>query len=225
MPTTQHDPEKLLRQAEEALSRGADPAQVDAFLVTHTAGRYRSVEQLRLAASPTNPFNVAPPEERSRIALRDLGRLFVQGATLGGGDEALGVIAGPEAMEADRARLSQLRENHPVASLVAETAGGMLVPGLGAAGIGRSILARTGSRLAAGMGGGAAGGAGGGAIAGALEADGPAGARTEGALLGGIMGAGAGGALGGAASVAGRAFVPCVTRTPRTWQRAPSGAS
>lgn len=92
------------------------------------------------------------------------------------------------------ARKGARREEHPVASIAGEVAGG-LATGAGASKVGLTLAARPAKTIAARVGLGAAEGAGYGALYGAGEAK--PGERLEGAGQGAAFGAVAGGALGG----------------------------
>ena len=144
-------------------------------------------------------------------------RSAVQGASFGFGDEAEALARSllpnrtyGEEVEKIRGQMSQFREENPKTELVSQIVGGLLTPGLGAAGAvragrtavvqGKGIVnaaqaaARPVARSAALQG----------ALAGAGSAEGGVGERGAGAVIGGLAGGVVGGALGAATGAVAR---------------------
>jgi hypothetical protein len=134
----------------------------------------------------------SPTPDRTGTPGGDFLRMAAQGATFGTADELVGMFGGDT--QASRERVRQIREKRPVESLVAEAAGGAVIPGIGGASLGGRVAGITGSRIL----GGVAGGAGAGMVAGGLTGAGEADSGLAGRILGGAAGAGVG-AVGGAA--------------------------
>lgn len=203
----------MLRQANEAVRKGADPEAVGRRISEATSGRISSLAALgdavqQQGAAPVDDTAAAQQRLAARggSAVGDFARMAAQGATFGLADEIVGVVAGPEAKAASRQRVADLRTLAPGASMASEVAGGVAVPffagtsiARGVAGPGASMLARAGGAAA---GGAVAGGLGGG-LTGAGEAEGGPIARLPSAAKGAAGGAVAGGLLGGFLSLAG----------------------
>jgi len=224
---------ELLRFARRALERGADPEAVDARIEKITDGMIPNVDSLARLAGGVSLDTTDPTTFQGGTPgpVQDFIRSLAQGATFGFADELYGLgerLTAPRgerdeaqrrATAASRENLARIREERPVASLLGEMAGGAAVPLGSGMGIGRAVLARTGSRLAAGLLGGAAGGGMGGALVGAGEAD--EGSRTAGAVAGGAIGAPAGAVVGAAGgllgNLAGRAGI--ASRQPADYAR------
>lgn len=176
-----------------------------------------SWEQVQ-AAPAAEPRNRSIVDKLSRMysagGTSDFLRMMAQGATFGFADELAGVGAAmvpggktrAEATAASRDRVAGLREAAPVASFLAEMAGGVAIPAL--------AMARPatvgGKALAGGIAGGAAG-----AAYGLGEGEGSLGERAQGAVGPGAIGAAVGAALplvgagmARGASTAGRALRP-----------------
>ena len=200
------DPQEALRLAREALAQGEDAKYVDSQVAELT--QFPNLFALRMAVEGHQDAATAETAnritERGHSATSDFARMLTQGATFGFADEIVGAVAGPEARDASRARVADLREVHPGASLASEVAGGFLLPGAGA----RTAVA-TGGRTARAVGRGAAvGGLLGAAGAGTYavgEAEGTAPERLQEAkapaAFGGLLGAVTGGAGAGLGSV------------------------
>lgn len=191
---------EILRAAQRARRDGVASADIDHAIVELTAGEFATFADLSgfvssqqrgggRAGGPGGESVPSPQaaaaveiESRGPIQLRDLGRMAVQGATLGFGDELAGVLGGDT--EASRQRLAAIRGAHPIAATIAEGLGAAAVPvgGLSRAGftVGRGIAtgALTGGLLGAGGGTGTAVQRAPGAVAGAV------GGGVAGGLLG-----------------------------------------
>lgn len=199
--------QRLLEAARKAKADGVSQAAIDASIQRRTRGQYETMTALESAVTAD------PLSGKSPTFGRDMLRAAAQGASFGFGDEIAGLVAGAlpggktrqEATALSRARVDRIRDEHPVASTVAEIAGGAFLPGGAGASVGRSVLRATGNKIAAGIAGGAAGGLLGGATTGAGEAEGGIGQRVAGAAMGGTVGLLAGGAFGGGAAGVGRA--------------------
>lgn len=149
-------------------------------------------------------------QNRRRAALPAGVNTFVQGATLGFGDELTAAVrAAPrlmpggesfgdaysESVGAERRGINQFRDQHPIVAGLTELAGGVALGAAGTAGVARAGFAPTMT-----VGRGIMLGAGTGALGGIGASEG--GVRER--LAGGAGGAVAGGVLGAAAPVAGR---------------------
>lgn len=197
----------LLRQANEAVRRGADPDAIGRRISEMTNGQITSLSALgqavrsQMEAAPEDPTEAAQRRmtQRGGSAVGDFARMAAQGLTFGFADELVGAVKGDEAMQESRQRVEDLRTLAPGASMMAEIAGGAAVPFGAGTSVSRS-LTRPGAglvaRAAAGAAGGASAGAAGGALYGAGEAD--EGNRLMGALRGGAVGTATGAVVGGA---------------------------
>lgn len=184
-----------------------NPEWVANFIARAKAAGYADEEILAHVAAKTAEarsagLNEVAEDKPSRLSVW---RPALQGATFRFGDELAGAGAAlipggrgyREARDNFRAEESRTREAYPIMSGAAEFAGGLAVPGLGAAkSLGTGLRAGTGL-LRAGAQGAALGGA-----AGALSAAGDApelsdvpGAIPGGAVVGSLLGGAAGAAL------------------------------
>jgi len=229
-----HSIEEILAAAKRAQERGVPYNTINRNIRRLTDGKHAGMGALEAAVFRTTTEGQAE-EALARTSehghLADFLRMAAHGATFGMSDElvALGAkgllnvaAAGPtgapaaaaaaadpaavERLEATRQRISDLREVDPGASLMAEAAGGMIVPLTGAK------IARTlgGGVLGYAAGGAAAGGAGGAAY-GFGESEGSPQERIPGAIMGGAVGLGVGTLLG----AAGKAAAPLLGRAAR----------
>ena len=208
--------ERLLKSAEEMIASGRDSGDVSRAI----SEKYDGLTLRELRAS------LREADEGPGMA-EGLLRSAAQGVTFGFSDELAGLLAKlpggrtpEEARESERRQHEQFRGEHPVLSTMAEIAGGLAVPGLGAVGTG-GRLARIGARAlpkAAGLLGGkgllniAAKGAALGTTEGALFGAG----MSEGGLRERAVGAGIGGLVGGAA---GGTLAPILTGIGRAGGR------
>jgi hypothetical protein len=173
--------------------------------------RYQARPPAALAAAGDDPFADLPdtrykaPAPKGDNLLVGTLRAAGQGVTFGFADELRAAaratarrVAGnagdwsqayDEELAQDRGRVQQFEDQHPVASIAGNVAGGMLMP-LGAAGAAKSVIGAVGR--------GAAAGAGTGAVSGFGSAEGGVANRATGAVIGGAVGAGLGGVAGGA---------------------------
>lgn len=113
---------QLLKAQQRARAAGVAlaPEDQDAFIRAETHGKYTLKDAQSLLASID-----------TSIGARNLGRSFVQGATMNFGDELLGVLpewlgGGKAAEEEMRLRDDLFREQHPVASTSAGVGGAVL---------------------------------------------------------------------------------------------------
>jgi hypothetical protein len=217
------DPEELfrmLREANVAVQRGADPEAVGERISQMTGGRLRSLAGLGQAVAAAQQDAPVDPQEAAQhrlassggSAVGDFARMAAQGATFGLADEIAGGVAGlfggdREAVtEASRQRVADLRQTSPGASMMSEIAGGVAVPFMTGAKLARG-LTRTGSgvlaRSVAGATGGAVAGAAGSGLYAAGEAEGGAGERAAAGARGTVPGLIGGALLGGGAPLAG----------------------
>lgn len=205
----------LLRQANEAVRKGADPEAVSQRIAQTTNGQIPTLAALgdavrqQMANQPEDPTLAAQRRmtERGGSAVGDFARMAAQGATFGFADEIVGAVKGDEAMQESRQRIADLRTLAPGASTMAEIAGGVGVPFATGAKVAGS-LTRPGAGIVARAGAGAAGGATAGAAGGALYGAGDAddGSRLMGALRGGAVGTATGAVVGGALPAVGSAL-------------------
>jgi hypothetical protein len=195
---------KINRAAAKAA--GYTDAEIDAYLAQQ-------------AAAPS------PMAGRARAA--------IQGATFGLGEEAEALARSllpggrsyGEEVGRIRGEMEAYRQARPKEALAVETAGGMMVPGLGALKLGKAAL--TGGRMARAATSAVGSGAIQGALTGAGTTEGGLGERTFGALAGGAAGGLTGGVVGGLTSAAsrglsrGRATIPAgISTTAKTMQQA-----
>lgn len=222
------DEQELLQFAQEAIQKGANPKAVDLRIQKLTGGRYAGIKALQTVATVSAATGGSGfqgtgaggswDSGRAVIPAGDAARMAAQGATFGFGDEIAGLGAAvtpggqnyKQARDASRSRVERVREEFPVQSALAETAGGLVVPGLGGAGAlkGVATAVRAGSKMEALANAGrvAATGAAAGGLFGIGESDeediaGRLRAGAVGATVGGVAGA----ALSGAAGAVGRA--------------------
>jgi hypothetical protein len=252
------DPERLLQQAQAALERGASIEDVNARLQMVSQGEFRTLSELQSRVAPTGPgaAQTEPGEDPGsrNPALRDFFRSMWQGATLGAAPEIAGMIprgmgtgAGPgmgpggrplppppqeqlQAQEREaREDINRIREERPGMSFAGEMLGGAAIPGMGAAGTTRAMLARGFGPIMSGAAGGAVGGGLGGSLFGGLEglpnhedpgAPPTIGGRVGGAALGGVLGAPLGAAFGAGAATLGRILSPARARAQDEARRA-----
>ena len=179
----------LLRQRNEDGTQKYDRAEVDRWIQKKSGGSYSGLEHV---VSRQRKIESAP-DMLGGVAMSAL-----QGVSFGAADELVNLIGGREAGKEYRRQLSEFREEHPVAAIASEVAGGFAVPGLG------SLKAlRKGKTLMRAAGTGALVGAGEGATVGFLEGgedftrEGMQ-ERLGGAAFGAVAGGVLGGVLGGA---------------------------
>src|SRR5690606_4392017 len=124
----------LLKQANAAVRKGADPAAVGGRIAEFTGGTITSLRDLgkavQTAQAEDSPTLAAQKRLGSRggSAVGDFARMAAQGATFGFADEMVGLVAGDEAKAASRQRVADLRQLVPGASTMADIAGGVAMP-------------------------------------------------------------------------------------------------
>ncbi|MGE0278355.1 MAG: hypothetical protein AB7R40_23410 [Nitrospiraceae bacterium] len=185
------DPQQLaqeLQEAESALQRGAPAEAVDARVKERTGLSGIAMLRTHVTAGP-EPTAGQRTLSAGGSAVGDFGALAGNAATFGLLDEFLGTVS-PKAAEAVRGRVGAVRDENPLwATLPAEIAGGMLIPGAAA------MNAARGGGLVRAAGAGAVAGGATGALTGFGEAEGSVEERLPEAALGGLFGAGAGAAV------------------------------
>jgi hypothetical protein len=188
--------EELLREmalAQEAITQGAPKEYVDAQIAQRTG--YPNLFALRMSIESAQDFQAA--EEMKEIGehpVRNFMGAAAQGASFGWADELIGAL-GFEGTARKMDRAQDLREEHaPGANAAAMMAGGLMLPGIPAAGAARMAPGATRGLLAGAARGGLYGGLAGAATGAGLAEDG---SRLEGAATGAGYGA-AGGAVVGA---------------------------
>lgn len=174
---------------------------------------------MRQQSAQRNVPRETPQAPASKKA--DIVRSAVQGASFGFGDEAEALVRSlspnrtyGEEVEKIRGQMSQFREENPKLAMASEIAGGIAVPGFGAAktvkaglSSAANVAQRAGAvRRAAGL-AGARSAAIGGALGGAGAAEGGLPERVLGAGVGAVAGGVLGGALGYGAGAATRGAV------------------
>lgn len=166
-----------MRQLSVAERTGIDfgPYKQEAFMRENTGGKFGVSDAFQVFEAIDTGINP-----------RNIGRSLVQGATFNFADELLGLVS-PAKKEEMRLREDLYSEEHPVANIVGQMAGGFAVPGSGAARVAKGAVGVGQAALR-----GAAFGAGAGTLAGA-----GAGETTEERVSGATTGAGAGAVLGG----------------------------
>lgn len=112
------DLDALLAKAKLALSKGVRPESVDAWVARETKGQHASLDALS--------------KEAGGVTLKNLGRSAVMGASFGWAPKALDTLGFKDDAAEMKDRDANFREQSPIASTLAELAGGLAVPGLGA---------------------------------------------------------------------------------------------
>jgi hypothetical protein len=215
--------QKLMRAARRMLQAGHSREAVDSEIARYTANLPRQMNSymdlFNFINEGINPIDEAEVKFAETSPVSDFARSFAQGASFGFADELAGVGAAlvpggrgfDEAVEASRARIENLREVAPGATLLSEIAGGVGVPVGGGIGIARGLIGRGVPHVLAGAAGGTGAGLLAGGLVGAGEAEGGPLERLPEAGIGAGIGAVAGGLLGGATSAA----APVVGRAAR----------
>jgi len=200
--------EGIVQASEAALAKGFTLEEVNARIKEATKGRgdFDSLKAVRKATDPANIEALKNLSAQGGSAVGDFFNLLASGASFGFADELIGALD-PEKGEAFRERTEALKETSPKTAGAVQIAGGLLLPGAGAAGASRAAASRGAGAVLSGAVGGATAGAITGGIIGAGEAEGglleraKAGAKTG--AIGGLLGAPLG-AVGKSLLTAGR---------------------
>jgi hypothetical protein len=176
--------ERLLRQAQTAIAAGRDSAAVALKFRQMSGGLTMEQARERVISRDVAPPPPTPPADDTTVkrgllaTTRDVGRMALQGATAGWGDEIAGAVAAAvpggrgyrEARDESRENIARIRQERPATALAAEVGGGIAsaaVGGLAARGAGlaakggaavtRGLLARAGRAAVPAAAGGAYG--------------------------------------------------------------------